>query len=282
LSLVLIPCSVWATDYHVAANLTKTIATNTTPLGDYDLDGATTTGSEVHFDDPNMPTAHTQANSQGGPDGLHARAFAASSKDVAGGPAFNYSLSSTAFVQGTWTDVVISGPAGSGPIPVSFNVHLDGSDSTPSVGGIAATTVQLVFFGNDNNIGGGSQSDQTNFGVQQPTSATGSLIGFDGDDVIASPTFNAPVNTPFSIALQLSAFAAVQASNSDAFSSSATSDFDNTLTFATDRPVFNLPDGFTASSADAAIVNNTFVVPEPTAALSLLPAIAGVLRRRRR
>jgi hypothetical protein len=65
--------------------------------------------------------------------------------------------------------------------------------------------------------------------------------------------------------------------------SSATLDFLHTLGFPSDRPVFNLPDGYTANAGDY-LVNNRFVgattppaaVPEPGTLTLVGMSIAGV------
>jgi hypothetical protein len=59
----------------------------------------------------------------------------------------------------------------------------------------------------------------------------------------------------------------------------AGSDFFHTVSFATDRPVFDLPEGWTVNSVSANIVNNYWIppaaVPEPASALLALIAAAG-------
>ena len=70
--------------------------------------------------------------------------------------------------------------------------------------------------------------------------------------------------------------------------STATLDFLHTFGFPSDRPVFNLPDGYTANAGDY-LVNNRFVgaaappaaVPEPGTLTLVGMTIAGLLVRRR-
>ena len=96
-----------------------------------------------------------------------------------------------------------------------------------------------------------------------------------------SPTVLVPVGSSFNVSLQLNvsatAYYSVTGSSGpgpytlDLFS---LSDFSNTLKFSTVGPVFNLPEGYTINSPSAGIVDNHFVVPEPStitlAALGLL------------
>jgi hypothetical protein len=63
---------------------------------------------------------------------------------------------------------------------------------------------------------------------------------------------------------------------------SLTADFGHTLSFPKDRPVFELPPGFTANSAAFGIVDNQYVVPEPATAMLLGLAVIGGLAARAR
>jgi hypothetical protein len=74
----------------------------------------------------------------------------------------------------------------------------------------------------------------------------------------------------------------MQATAEGAASSNA--QFYQSLSFATDQPVFDLPAGYTANSPTGGIVANGYQpVPEPgTTALLLLAAPATLLRRHRR
>ena len=63
-----------------------------------------------------------------------------------------------------------------------------------------------------------------------------------------------------------------------------TTDFLDPLSFATDKPVFNLPNGDTVNSVEANIVNDQFVaVPEPGTLVVVATSLLGfgVLRRRK-
>jgi len=270
-------------DYRVTGGINQ----NSSSLGSYDVDGFETTGAEKHFDDTAFdPSFEVQASSLAGPGTLHAHAFSRISKTGTFGSTSIFTQNGTGLAQATYTDMMITGPAGSGPISVSYNVHLDGTyiteaSLTPTQQASAASSVQLQLFAKGTSLGVGTQTDQTIAGTHQPLSSTGFLVGFTGNNDITSPTFSAPVNTPFSIALQLEAFAGVSVRFNESFLVAANSDFGDTLTFSTDEPVFNLPAGYTATSADAGIQGNTFTVPEP-ASLSLLTIASLMLARRRR
>jgi hypothetical protein len=53
------------------------------------------------------------------------------------------------------------------------------------------------------------------------------------------------------------------------------------FSFTTTGPVFNLPAGWTANSADGRIVNNV-LVPEPSTGLLVLTGLLGLAARRKR
>ena len=65
--------------------------------------------------------------------------------------------------------------------------------------------------------------------------------------------------------------------------SSGISNFSSTVTFPTSGPVFDLPPGYTVNSPSAGIVNNQYVLPEPSALALLAAGSSGLalLGRRR-
>ncbi|MFL5242840.1 MAG: hypothetical protein ACJ8FY_12085 [Gemmataceae bacterium] len=92
------------------------------------------------------------------------------------------------------------------------------------------------------------------------------------DANFSTPQFEAPVNQPFRVELELLVQGIARGGNGF---SSGSADFEKTFTFATSGPVFNLPDSYTVNSVEGGIVNNrygssvTAAVPEP-ASLTLL------------
>jgi hypothetical protein len=111
--------------------------------------------------------------------------------------------------------------------------------------------------------------------------------GFDGDEVFTSGVAALPVGMPFGIDVRLSLFSQVTAERSGEPAISefrhaeGQAGFGNTLGFPLNVDVFNLPPGYTAYSESGLIVDNRFI-PEPTAAVLLLIALAAtpLLERR--
>jgi hypothetical protein len=106
---------------------------------------------------------------------------------------------------------------------------------------------------------------------------------FEGS--FATPERLFDVGVPQVFGLQL--ITAASANTSFAESRMASADFMHTLGFTPGMPVFNLPDGYTADSADGRIVNNRFVptvIPEPRPVGLAAVAVMGlgVYRRWRR
>ena len=96
-----------------------------------------------------------------------------------------------------------------------------------------------------------------------------SLLGLAGGEVeIDSDVFSVPVGVPVRMRLSLTAAGALGSAGSGGFMFS-TSDFDSTLTFNRDGPVFTLPAGFTVNGPG--VVDNQWIgadvpggtVPEP-------------------
>jgi hypothetical protein len=88
--------------------------------------------------------------------------------------------------------------------------------------------------------------------------------------VLTTNPFTVAANTPFSLTFTLGVVTSAGLDDGGAGNAAASADFSHTLTFVDDRPVFDLPNGYTANSLEAGIVNNRFnpdngapVVPEP-------------------
>lgn len=103
---------------------------------------------------------------------------------------------------------------------------------------------------------------------------------FDGSFTTPDRLFDVGVPQVFGIELT----AAASANTSLAEGRMASADFLHTLGFVPGMPVFNLPDGYTANSADGRIVNNLFVptaIPEPHACAAVGLLLLGLVAHRR-
>ncbi len=89
---------------------------------------------------------------------------------------------------------------------------------------------------------------------------------------ITTPEFVIPMNVPTNLGISI--LTNGQQSSSLGFGK-LSADFGHTLSFPKDRPVFDLPAGYTANSAALGIVDNQYVVPEPATAVLLGLAVIG-------
>jgi hypothetical protein len=177
---------------------------------------------------------------------------------------FTFGTSTSA--DATWSDFMISGPTGPATIQVSLNLEIDGTLSTfasTSASGtaMAQALIQMFVRTPSNDTPGGVFVQNSQNGNAPTVQTSGLLSGFNGTaGNITTPLFDVPVNTPFPLELYLETVASVSSLAGDAFDLSAQLTFLNTLKFATNGPVFNLPSGYTVNSGTAGITNN--VVPE--------------------
>ena len=102
------------------------------------------------------------------------------------------------------------------------------------------------------------------------------LTGFGSSGNVQTSVWTLSVGTGFTLTLFLQSSAAVEALPSDCYLTNVLSDFGNTLSFATD-PVFGLPDGYSANSADAGILGNLYAMPVPEPACGALAALGLVI-----
>ena len=279
-----------AANYDISGGIAFQVP-DTVVLDSYSLAGPINISLQVLYDNV-VPgrSWHGRAGSGADGYGLHASTYVGAN-NIASGDSGGLIFRAVANVLVTFTDFVISGPVGSGPIQTPINFHLSGeqilgsySSSSPVYISNVSSSVNLSVFAGNNGADGGNSFYYRN-GVSSPPTQTGMLVGFGGDANVQTPLWTLPVNTPFSMTLILGTTVQVGVVFSDGYITSALSDFGNTLSFATDRPVFGLPAGYSVYSAEAGIVDNTFSspVPEPAsgllAALGLL-AVGGWTRRR--
>ena len=183
----------------------------------------------------------------------------------------------------TIDDLVVNGKPGS--LTTSLNLHLTGllqvgssvpysnsifNGGKPQTVGGAGVSVTAEVFGTQV-MNGGLQLSSAN-GSSPTASGSGVLANFSGNDVLTTDPFTVTANTPFSLSLLLSASTLAGIEDGGAGNAGGSADFSHTLTFVDDRPVFNLPSGYTANSLEAGIVNNQFTpadgsptIPEPSA-----------------
>lgn len=235
---------------------------------------------------------HGQADALADITGLHAHTYNQVIKYSAAGT-FDYHghYLSTAGAVADFDDFEITGPTATVLTPLNF--HLVGgqlaeatlftTESQPYLQSSIQFSVSIisdgVSFGSD---GGWHTLLNSNAGA--PVNESGLLVGFDGNMSFTTKQMALPVNRPFTVSIVLSVASSVEYNFEEpSFIIEANTDANHTLTFAADRPVFDLPDGYTVNSASAGIVNNRYTAPEP-ATISLVAAGSLTLlddRRRR-
>lgn len=283
-ALVFLPGVSHATSYSVSGTFRYQIGFSNIPVGGYSYTGGMegTSGG----DGGEATYLRVAAGSSASSNGLRAWSSVEYDKQNTFGISETYTASSGASAIGIWDDFLIQGP-GTGTVSVSINLYLDGfillaGSETPTAPfpAVASGDVSVGIFVSGSNVGSGQYNQSIRNNVIT-TESYGILSGFDGDGAFQSLTFDAPVNTPFTLELALGVNSGVGvAANQFAILASST-DFGNTLTFATEGPVFNLPGGYTINSAGANISNNS-LVPEPSTALLSLTGILVLQCRRRR
>jgi hypothetical protein len=219
-------------------------------------------GKSASYFPPDYPyTATMRAQSGAGPGFVVASTFAQFIKTTVNDGGFTRQVGGIGFAKTIWSDVFVNGTPGMVPARVRF--HMTGSlTAGTSINPRATATVQVLFRIHGQDAGGGSRSI-TVIGGTPSIFSNGLLSTFDGDEVIESAEVMVPANTAVELEIQLTA--STNTSLFWAFSgdSSALADFSHTVTLATDRPVFNVPAGYTVNSVQARIVNNTFALPCP-------------------
>lgn len=122
----------------------------------------------------------------------------------------------------------------------------------------------------------------------ETTAANNDLTGVTFPTTISLGPMIVSLNQAYTLRLYLAAFTSTQADGFGIADAGGTSDFGHTLSFPTSGPVFDLPSGYSVSSASADIVDNTWLgtpvsvslVPLPAAVWLLMPALALLARGR--
>jgi hypothetical protein len=238
--------------------------------------GATTQTLSNYYNDSSNPTVYSAdtnlfAYAARGSLGVSASA-------VATGPEFSVSnnVGGSALATVTADDVVFSGPA-SGSIPISLLLDLNGTtlsaslspdDSGGGVGSGSTGTVnaEVDIYGSVDGAdfdGEDEASDDGRTGKSIVQSGILASYGLTGPATISTGDVDVPTDTPITLTINMSASAGGELDQ--AASVDCVSDFSDTLSLPTSGPVFDLPAGYTANSAELGIVNNQFVpVPEPS------------------
>ena len=189
----------------------------------------------------------------------------------------------------TIDDLVITGPTA---VSTKINFLVDGSvqaGSAPS-GGSNGVSSQATFaanvFANNTEIGTGLYGITSGGGNIINQQASGWLANFTGNNVITTAAITLPVNTPITLRIDVSLLANAAMNSDNNGLAQSVANFGNTFSFATDRPVFNLPLGYTVNSPSGGIIANTFTpVPEPAsfilAAFGFIALAARGWRRRK-
>lgn len=221
---------------------------------------------------------------------LGLRAMSSSTVYLSGGH-----MGSNASASFLFDDLVITNeadPGNNAPISVGFRFHLSGDLSLGAVGEPPAlpnnSNVQVtVSFGLGNSASLGATAGRICMRTDDsvPCFNTGVFAGLqDAENInteFITPTRQVHVGVPQYVGLVLQVQSG--AANLNVTPQTAAADFRNTLRFATGMPVFDLPDGYTANSVSAGIVNNIYQpVPEPHTYAMLVGGLALLLLRRRR
>ncbi|HYD00610.1 MAG TPA: hypothetical protein VEB22_05235, partial [Phycisphaerales bacterium] len=220
---------------------------------------------------PVFPSRHASAVSGGGPGFVTGYGFAQYISNVSSSDPGSYYIRSEAAAIATWTDVVVSPTGGGGPstVPFSVNFVLTGSFNfntsnvvdPQNVGWSQFSSASFSITVHGAGQGGNWVVRSDNGGPVINPLANGFFTNFDGSVEGTTDPVVVPVNTPFTIEMVLLINAQVQVPHGASISTSTTTDFAHTASFATTGPAFNLPPGYTANSAQAGVANNSYTLP---------------------
>jgi hypothetical protein len=201
-----------------------------------------------------------------------------SASGTAEGPEYSVSNSvgGTALATVTADDVVFSGPA-SGSIPISLLLDLNGTTLSASLspddsglpvgdGSTGTANAEIDIDGSVDGVDFDGEDEVVDDGRTGKSIYQNGILasyGLTGPAMISTGDVDVPTDIPLAITINMNAKAGGEFDA--ATSVDCVSDFSDTLSLPTSGPVFDLPPGYTANSAELGIVNNLFVpVPEPS------------------
>ncbi|MDP1661169.1 MAG: hypothetical protein Q8L55_04560 [Phycisphaerales bacterium] len=265
-------------------------------LGQYN-DTVSGTGQRgTSFDSffPGAPSRHASAVSGGGPGYVNGYAFSQYIANTSDGNPGSYYMRAESNVESTWSDIVVSpigGGGGGGLVPFSVNLLLHGSYGFTTsnavdphnVGWSQYSAASFAIWVNGVGESGNWLVSSDRGGPVTNPLGNGFFANFNGTFNGSTATVMVPVNTPFSIRMFLQVNAQVSVPSGGSVVISTSTDFAHTASFATSGPAFNLPEGYTVNSAQAGVVDNTFILTPTPGAFGLLSmAGAAALGRGRR
>jgi len=166
----------------------------------------------------------------------------------------------------TYDDILFSSSDGL-PINVTLPLHLSGSLTTSAVATRVIVQAKLA---------GQNKSGAYRPALGEASGLLSTLSGGTIDTTIFATYTNVPTNTPTTLHLFLSTDMFINGDHT------AFADFASTFGFVTDGPAFIVPNGINVDSQQGAIVDNQFLIPEPsTLVLASLAALGLCVWRRR-
>ena len=152
---------------------------------------------------------------------------------------------------------------GSSDSPTTASASAETQDAVvgsigPGNGTAGSTYASFVAYVQGEIVARGAYAVNSLGGLPSPGTAEGVFANFTGTAQVSTDTVMVPVNTPFSIRLQLQTIARVDVTFADSGTTTAFMNFGDTASLATNGPAFNVPDGYTVSSEAARVTDNVY------------------------